>query len=119
MKRSSHGNYLHLEVMPIMFQLTLEVIRIRVKEEQPCAHTGRLTGLGAADDAALAAEGLTGSNVMAGAVREVITPLAEQAAAGALKVDIVTVLPLEQAADGLATIASGRARGKIVVKVSD
>lgn len=37
----------------------------------------------------------------------------------ALKVDIATVLPLEQAADGLATIASGRARGKIVVKVSD
>jgi hypothetical protein len=29
------------------------------------------------------------------------------------------VLPLEQAAEGLATIASGKARGKIVVKVSD
>jgi hypothetical protein len=29
------------------------------------------------------------------------------------------VLPLEQATGGLATIASGNARGKIVVKISD
>ena len=56
---------------------------------------------------------------MAGAVREVIAPLADQAAAGALTVDITAVLPLERATDGLATIASGQARGKIVVRVAD
>jgi hypothetical protein len=42
-------------------------------------------------------------------------PLAEKAAAGALKVDVTTVLPLEQATDGLASIAGG----KIVVKIAD
>jgi hypothetical protein len=45
---------------------------------------------------------------MGGPVREVTAPLAEQAAAGTLTVDVSTVLPLEQAADGLATIANGR-----------
>jgi hypothetical protein len=33
-------------------------------------------------------------------------------------VDVSTVLPLEQAVDGLATIAAGLARGKIVIEVS-
>jgi NADPH:quinone reductase len=56
---------------------------------------------------------------MAGPVPEVTAPLAEQAAAGRLKVDVNTVLPLDQAAEGLATIGSGKARGKIVVKISD
>jgi NADPH:quinone reductase-like Zn-dependent oxidoreductase len=73
----------------------------------------------AADPQALAAAGLTGSTVMAGAVREVIGPLAEQAAAGTLKVPVSMVLPLEQALEGLATIAKGEARGKIVIQVSD
>jgi hypothetical protein len=41
------------------------------------------------------------------------------AAAGILTADITTVLPLEQATDGLATIANGNARGKIVIKISD
>ncbi len=75
--------------------------------------------MGAADEQILAAAGLTGTNIMAVPVREVIAPLAEQVAAGNLRVDVSTVLPLEQAADGLATIASGKASGKIVVKVSD
>jgi NADPH:quinone reductase-like Zn-dependent oxidoreductase len=75
--------------------------------------------LGAADGTALAAAGLTGANVMAGPVREVTAPLAERAAAGALTVDVTTVLPLEQAGEGLATIASRQARGKIVIKLSD
>jgi NADPH:quinone reductase-like Zn-dependent oxidoreductase len=74
---------------------------------------------GAADDQALAGAGLTGANIMAGPVREVIAPLAEQAATGALTADIAAVLPFEQAGDGLATIASGQARGKLVVKISD
>ncbi len=73
----------------------------------------------AANLEALAAKGLTGSMVMAGPVREVIAPLAQQAADGTLTVDVTTVLPLDQAAEGLATIAAGKARGKIVVKVSD
>ena len=41
------------------------------------------------------------------------------AAAGTLTADITTVLPLEQATDGLATIANSNARGKIVIKISD
>jgi NADPH:quinone reductase-like Zn-dependent oxidoreductase len=73
----------------------------------------------AADAQALAAAGLTGGGVLAGAVREVIAPLADQAAAGTLTVDVTTVLPLERATDGLATIASGQARGKIVVTVAE
>jgi NADPH:quinone reductase-like Zn-dependent oxidoreductase len=72
-----------------------------------------------ADEPTLAAAGMTGTNIMAGPVREVTSPLAERAAAGDLKVDVTTVLPFEQAAEGLATIASGNARGKIVVKIGD
>ena len=75
--------------------------------------------LGAADEQVLAGAGLTGTNIMAHPVRELIAPLAEQAAAGTLRVDVTTVLPLEQAAEGLATIASGNARGKIVIKIAD
>ncbi|SQD98138.1 MULTISPECIES: NADP-dependent oxidoreductase [unclassified Parafrankia] len=75
--------------------------------------------LGAADEEALAAAGLTGTSVMAAPVRELIAELAALAAAGTLKVDITTVLPLEKATDGLATLASGTARGKIVVEIGD
>ncbi|MFJ9900863.1 NADP-dependent oxidoreductase [Streptomyces sp. NPDC091280] len=75
--------------------------------------------LNAADEQALARAGLTGTNVMAGPTREVIAPLAEQAAAGTLTVDVTTVLPLERAAEGLAKLASRTARGKIVVRVAD
>ncbi len=74
--------------------------------------------LNAADEQTLAAAGLTGTNIFTDPVREVITPLAEQAAAGTLKVNVATVLPLDQAADGLALIANGRAHGKIVVTVN-
>nr|BFE60368.1 NADP-dependent oxidoreductase [Dactylosporangium thailandense] len=73
----------------------------------------------AATEDALAAAGLTGGGVFAGPVREVTAPLAERAAAGTLAVDVATVLPLHRAAEGLATIASGQARGKIVVTVED
>jgi D-arabinose 1-dehydrogenase-like Zn-dependent alcohol dehydrogenase len=58
--------------------------------------------LGAATGEAMDAAGLTGTNVMA----------------GTLRVDVSTVLPLERAVDGLATIAAGLARGKIVIEVS-
>ena len=63
----------------------------------------------------LAAAGLSGTNIIAMAVRDVTASLAELAVAGNLRIEVSTVLPLEQATDGLATIASG----KIVVKVSD
>jgi len=73
--------------------------------------------LGAASDEVLAADGLTGSNIMAMPTSDVISALAAQVLDGTLKVDVTDVLPLDRAADGLATIASGQARGKIVVKV--
>jgi NADPH:quinone reductase-like Zn-dependent oxidoreductase len=72
----------------------------------------------AADADALAAAGLTGGSVMAGPVREVVGPIAEQVASGALTVHVDEVLPLERAGEGLATIATGKARGKLVVKVA-
>ena len=77
------------------------------------------TTTAAADDQTLAAAGLTGGSVSAWPVREVIGPLAGQAAAGELKVDVSTVLPLDRAPEGLATVASGAARGKIVIKIAD
>jgi NADPH:quinone reductase-like Zn-dependent oxidoreductase len=67
------------------------------------------------DQEALDAAGVTGSVVMAAPVREVVAPLAEQAAAGDLEVAVVSVLPIEQATDGLGTLAAGKATGKIVV----
>ena len=70
------------------------------------------------DEETLAAAGVTGSQVIATAVREVIGPLAEQAAAGELKVHVSSVVPLEQAADALGTIAAGKANGKIVVDLA-
>lgn len=75
--------------------------------------------MNAASDDALAGAGLTGSNIMAGPVREVVAPLAQMAADGTLHVDVETVLPLAQAIDGLAVIASGNAHGKIVVSIDD
>jgi NADPH:quinone reductase-like Zn-dependent oxidoreductase len=69
------------------------------------------------DEQTLAADDLTASQVMATPLRDVVTPLAEQAAAGTLKVDISSVVPLEQAAQALGTIAAGKANGKIVVNL--
>jgi NADPH:quinone reductase-like Zn-dependent oxidoreductase len=77
------------------------------------------SSLGAASDEALAADGLTGANIMAMPVREVISALAGQVLDGTLKVNVTDVLPLDRAADGLATLASGQARGKIVVQVGN
>jgi NADPH:quinone reductase-like Zn-dependent oxidoreductase len=73
----------------------------------------------APDEAALTEAGLTGGSVYAAPLREVTGPLAEQAAAGALTIDVATVLPFERAAEGLATLAAGEARGKIVVTISE
>jgi NADPH:quinone reductase-like Zn-dependent oxidoreductase len=74
--------------------------------------------LGAADREALAAFDLTGPDVIADVSRQLIGRLADKVAAGELSVDVTTVLSLEQAADGLRTIATGNARGKIVVSLA-
>jgi NADPH:quinone reductase-like Zn-dependent oxidoreductase len=76
------------------------------------------SAMGAADPAALAAAGLTGGNVTGEVTAALIARLADQAAAGALAVDVTSVLPLERAADGLRALARGEARGKIVVSIA-
>jgi NADPH:quinone reductase-like Zn-dependent oxidoreductase len=77
---------------------------------------GKLASLTAVpDEETLAAAEVTGTQIMAAAVREVVAPLAEQAAGGNLKVSVGSVVPLEQAAEALGTIAAGNANGKIVV----
>lgn len=77
---------------------------------------GKVSTLTQAPDAeAATAAGVTVTPIMASPVREVTGPLAEQAAGGALKVDVGAVITLDQATDGLATIAAGQAKGKTVV----
>ena len=77
---------------------------------------GKVAGVAAVpDEETLAAAGLTGTSVMAAATREVVAPLAEQAAAGTLQVSVAEVLPLDQAAEGLGRLASGGVGGKLVV----
>ncbi len=80
---------------------------------------GKLASLTAVpDEENLAAHGVTGSMVMARPVREVVAPLAEQAASGSLKVTVADVVPLDQAAEGLGNIAAGKVGGKIVVNLA-
>jgi NADPH:quinone reductase-like Zn-dependent oxidoreductase len=67
------------------------------------------------DEESLAAAGLAGNKVMAKPTREVTAPIAAQAAAGTLKMDVAEVVDLDHAVDGLATLATGGATGKIVV----
>jgi NADPH:quinone reductase-like Zn-dependent oxidoreductase len=75
------------------------------------------TTTGAPDEEAAAAAGVTTASVMAHPVRAVLASLADQAAAGSLVVEVQATVPLEQATDGLSTIASGQAHGKIVVTI--
>jgi NADPH:quinone reductase-like Zn-dependent oxidoreductase len=77
-----------------------------------------LNTIAGAEDA-LAEAGLTGGGLLAMAVREVTAPLAEQAADGSLTIDVASVLPFDRAAEGLAILAAGHARGKIVITVQD
>jgi NADPH:quinone reductase-like Zn-dependent oxidoreductase len=67
------------------------------------------------DEQTLSAAGLTGISIMADPLREVVAPLAEQAANGSLKVSVSSVVPLDQATDALGALAAGKANGKIVV----
>jgi hypothetical protein len=68
------------------------------------------SSLGAANDEALAAENLTGANIMALPLSAVLTALAAQVLDGTLRVDVGTILPLDRAADGLATLWGSRTR---------
>lgn len=74
---------------------------------------------GGATDEALAAAGLTGQVIVAVPNRETLAKLVGEIDRGALRVDVVETLPLDQAAKGLETLANGRAKGKIVVKFED
>lgn len=67
------------------------------------------------DDDSLAAAGLVGRKVMANATRDVTAPIAQKVAEGSMQVSVDQVLDLDQATEGLATLAAGAARGKIVV----
>ena len=80
---------------------------------------GKLASLTAVpDEQTLAAADVTGNQIMAAAVSDVVGPLAEQVAAGTLKVSVSSVVPLDQAAEALGTIAAGKANGKIVVDLT-
>lgn len=70
------------------------------------------------DDATIAARGLTGGGVIASPDRSVMEPLAAQAAAGTLQIDVARVVPIGDALAALADIAAHRAHGKIVVDLS-
>lgn len=70
------------------------------------------------DDATIAARGLSGGGVIASPDRSVMAPLAAQAAAGTLQVDVARVVPIGGALTALADIAAHRAHGKIVVDMA-
>jgi NADPH:quinone reductase-like Zn-dependent oxidoreductase len=81
---------------------------------------GKVAGVAAVpDEATLSAAGLTGRSVMAAATRDVVGPLAEQAAAGTLQVCVADTLTLDQAVEGLGRLATGGAGGKLVVRLED
>ncbi|MFL6289020.1 MAG: zinc-binding dehydrogenase, partial [Actinomycetes bacterium] len=75
--------------------------------------------MGAAEGEAVTAAGLIGTNLMANPVRDVVGPLAAAVADDVLRVHISSVLPLAEAAAGLATLAGGGAQGKIVITIPE
>ncbi|HSJ47173.1 MAG TPA: NADP-dependent oxidoreductase [Euzebyales bacterium] len=88
------------------------------------AHTALLrdggrvaTTTGSADPDALAARDITGTNIMATPVADVVGPLVQQAVDGSLTVDVGRVLDLPDAIEGLRTFASGHTRGNMVVRI--
>jgi NADPH:quinone reductase-like Zn-dependent oxidoreductase len=76
-----------------------------------------VSSLGAASDDVLGGLGLNGINLMAAPTQEVLGTLSDLVESGALVVDVETVLPFDRAEEGLATVAGGHARGKIVIRV--
>jgi NADPH:quinone reductase-like Zn-dependent oxidoreductase len=75
------------------------------------------TTLGVVDVDALAARGVRGTNVMGAPTAEKLATLAEQVAAGTLRVSIQQTFPLEQAGDAIRAFAAGTL-GKLVLTVS-
>lgn len=67
------------------------------------------------DDDTLATAGLVGRKVMGVATRDVTAAIAQQVADGSIQVTVAEVLELDRATDGLAALAAGTARGKIVI----
>jgi NADPH:quinone reductase-like Zn-dependent oxidoreductase len=67
------------------------------------------------DEEALAGAGLVGFKVMAKPTRDITAPFAQKVAGGSMQVSVAEVLDLDHAAEGLAVLAAGAARGKIVV----
>jgi len=84
---------------------------------RPGGKVATLTG-GATEDA-LAAASLTGQMVMAGTSRDSLSRLITEIERGALTIDAERILPLDDASQGLETMANRRARGKIVISVDD
>ena len=57
--------------------------------------------------------------VMAGTSRDSLRRLITEVERGALTIDVERILPLDDADEGLNTMANRRARGKIVISVDD
>lgn len=80
-------------------------------------HGGRIaTTLGAADADALAARNVRATNVMGAPTPEKLVTLAEQVAAGALRIEIQQTFPLNEASAAHAAFMAGT-RGKLVLRV--
>ena len=75
------------------------------------------TTLGAADVDALAARGVTATNIMGAPTPEKLAALASLVAAGTLRVPIETTFALEDFGEALAAFAAGT-RGKLVLRVA-
>jgi NADPH:quinone reductase-like Zn-dependent oxidoreductase len=85
---------------------------------QPATLSGQVaTTMGAADEDALAARTVRATNVRGNPTPERLNWLAEQVAAGSLRIEIQATHPLADAADALAAFAAGT-RGKIVLTVN-
>jgi NADPH:quinone reductase-like Zn-dependent oxidoreductase len=72
---------------------------------------------GGATEEALAVAGLTGQVISAVPNRDTLTRLVSEIERGALEVDVERVLPLDQAGQGVETLAKRVARGKIAIGI--
>ena len=75
------------------------------------------TTLGAADVEALAARGVTATNIAGSPTTEKLTMLADQAATGTLRVPVQATYPLEEFTDAITAFGAGT-RGKIVLRIA-
>ncbi|HVQ86771.1 MAG TPA: NADP-dependent oxidoreductase [Actinomycetes bacterium] len=71
----------------------------------------------AADPDTLSAQGFSGANIMGHALREVIAPLAAQAASGDLTIDVQQVYAFDDAESGFAELSKGHTAGKLVIQI--